>query len=150
MPHTQRVLGSCGNCGHISNSSLGWVTTWGIHHVDIAQWGNGADDSGPVTIEGSGESPKDGLYDCAVAWDVNLEYANGVTVNFVDNKRHRQDILFEGDEGWALVKRGAIEAEPKSLLGEKLGPEETHMANSGDHAGNFLDCVKDRSDGHYG
>ena len=145
MPYTQGVVGSCGNWGHVSNFSLGWITTWGIHHVDIAQWGNGADRIGPVEIEGSGEFPKDGLYDCAVAWDVRLKYANGVTLNFVDNKKHRQGVLFEGDEGWVFVKRGAIEAEPKSLLSEHIGPEETHLANSSDHAGNFLDCVKSRS-----
>jgi predicted dehydrogenase len=144
MPYTQGVVGSCGNWGHISNFSLGWITTWGIHHVDIAQWGNDADYSGPVDIEGSGEFPKDGLYDCAVAWDVRLKYDNGVILNFVDNKKQRQGVLFEGDEGWVFVKRGAIEAEPKSLLGQRIGPEETHLANSSDHAGNFLDCVKSR------
>jgi predicted dehydrogenase len=145
MPYTQGVVGSCGNWGHISNFSLGWITTWGIHHVDIAQWGNDADHSGPVEVEGSGEFPRDGLYDCAVAWDVKLKYANGVTLNFVDNKKHRQGVLFLGDEGWVFVRRGAIEAEPKSLLGQRIGPEETHLANSSDHAGNFLDCVRSRS-----
>ncbi|MHC4434862.1 MAG: Gfo/Idh/MocA family protein [Planctomycetota bacterium] len=145
MPYTQGVVGSCGNWGHISNFSLGWITTWGIHHVDIAQWGNDADQSGPVEIEGCGEFPRDGLYNCAVAWDVKLKYANGVTLNFVDNKKQRQGVLFQGDEGWVFVKRGAIEAEPKSLLNERIGPEETHLGNSSDHAGNFLDCVKSRS-----
>ncbi|UCF15230.1 MAG: Gfo/Idh/MocA family oxidoreductase [Phycisphaerales bacterium] len=145
MPYTQGVVGSCGNWGHLSNFSLGWITTWGIHHVDIAQWGNDADRSGPAEIEGSGKFPKDGLYDRAVAWDVKLKYANGVTLNFVDNKKERQGVLFQGDEGWVFVKRGAIEAEPKSLLNERIGPEETHLANSSDHAGNFLDCVKSRS-----
>jgi len=145
MPYTQGVVGSCGNWGHISNFSLGWITTWGIHHVDIAQWCNGADNGGPVEIEGFGVFPEDGLYDCAVAWDMKLKYANGVTFNFVDNKKRRQGILFEGDEGSVFVKRGAIEAEPKSLLAERIGPEETHLGNSSDHAGNFLDCVRTRS-----
>lgn len=145
MPYTQGVVGSCGNWGHISNFSLGWITTWGIHHVDIAQWANDADNSGPVEIEGSGQFPKDGLYDCAVAWDVTLKYANGVTVKFVDNKMHRQGVLFEGDEGWVFVRRGALEAEPESLLNERIGPDDSHLANSSDHAGNFLDCVKSRS-----
>jgi hypothetical protein len=145
MPYTQGVVGSCGNWGHISNFSLGWITTWGIHHVDIAQWGSGADRSGPVEIEGSGVFPKDGLYDCAVAWGVKLKYANCVTLSFIDNRKHRQGVLFEGDEGWVFVKRGAIDAQPKSLLGERIGPEETHLANSNDHAGNFLDCVRSRS-----
>lgn len=80
MPYTQGIVGSCGNWGHISNFSLGWVTTWGIHHVDIAQWGNNADMTGLIEVEGTGVFPENGLYDCAVAWDMKLKYVNGVTL----------------------------------------------------------------------
>jgi len=145
MPYTQGVVGSCGRWGHISNFSLGWVTTWGIHHVDIAQWGNNADLTGPVEVEGTGVFPKDGLYDCAVAWDMKLTYANGVTLNFVDNKRHRQGVLFKGSDGWVFVKRGSIDSHPKSLLNEKIGPEEIHLPASNDHSKNFIECIRTRT-----
>jgi predicted dehydrogenase len=145
MPYTQGVLGSCGNWGHISNFSLGWVTTWGIHHVDIAQWGNSADTTGPVEVEGTGVFPKDGLYDCAVAWDMTLKYANGVTLNFVDNKKRKQGVLFEGSDGWIFVERGSIDAQPKSLLNEKIGADEIHLPASNDHSKNFIDCIRART-----
>ncbi len=145
MPYTQGVVGTCGRWGHISNFSLGWVTTWGIHHVDIAQWGNDADTTGPVEVEGTGVFPDDGLYDCAVAWDMKLNYANGVTLNFTDNKERRQGVLFQGTEGWVFVKRGAIDAEPKSLLNETIGPDEIRLLVSNDHARNFIDCVRART-----
>jgi predicted dehydrogenase len=145
MPYTQGVMGSCGNWGHVSNFSLGWVTTWGIHHVDIAQWGNNADTSGPVEVEGTGVFPKDGLYDCAVAWDMTLKYANGVTLNFVDNKKRKQGVLFEGSDGWVFVERGSIDAQPKSLLNEKIGSDGIHLPVSNDHSQNFLDCVRTRT-----
>ena len=145
MPYTQGVVGSCGRWGHISNFSLGWVTTWGIHHVDIAQWGNNADLTGPVEVEGTGVFPKGGLYDCAVAWDMKLTYANGVTLNFVDNKRHRQGVLFKGSDGWVFVKRGSIDSHPKSLLNEKIGPEEIHLPASNDHSKNFIECIRTRT-----
>ena len=144
MPFRTGVVGNCGEWGHISNFSLGWITTWGIHHVDIAQWGNGADATGPVEVEGTGVFAKDGLYDCATAWDMTLKYANGVVLHFVDNKRHRQGVLFEGTDGWVFVKRGAIDAEPKSLLREPIKPEQRHLTVSNDHWGSFLECIRTR------
>jgi hypothetical protein len=144
MPYTHGIIDNCGQWGHISNFSLGWVTTWGIHHVDIAQWGNDADTTGPTEVEGTGVFPKDGLYDCATAWDMKLVYANGVTLNFVDNKKYRQGVLFEGSDGLVFIKRGSIDAHPKSLLNEKIGPDEIHLLVSNDHSKNFIDCIRTR------
>ena len=144
MPFTNGIVGNCGEWGHISNFSLGWITTWGIHHVDIAQWGNDADRTGPVEVEGTGVFPAEGLYDCATAWDVTLKYANGVAVSFIDKSKRRQGVLFEGTEGRVFVERGVIEAEPKSLLQERIGPEEKHLSMGTDHWGGFLECVRSR------
>jgi predicted dehydrogenase len=144
MPFTNGIVGNCGEWGHISNFSLGWITTWGIHHVDIAQWGNDADNTGPVEVEGTGVFPAEGLYDCATAWDVTLKYANGVVVNFVDKGKRRQGVLFEGTAGRVFVERGVIEAEPKSLLQERIGPEEKHLSMGTDHWGGFLECIRTR------
>ena len=33
---------------HISDYSLGYVSGWGIHHIDIAQWANGTGLTGPL------------------------------------------------------------------------------------------------------
>ncbi|MBL7153494.1 MAG: Gfo/Idh/MocA family oxidoreductase, partial [Phycisphaerae bacterium] len=123
--------------------SGGQVTNWGAHHLDIAQWGLQADDSGPVEIRGKGEFPTTGLFTTSTKVDVEYTYSNGVKLLF---KTGGGGTRFEGSEGWVYVNRGKIDAEPKSLLSSSIGPNEIHLYNSNDHKGNFLDCIKSRKD----
>ncbi len=131
---------------HISDYSLGYIAGWGIHHIDIAQWGSGMELSGPVEIEGSGLFPSDdGLCDNALNWDVRLKYANGVRVHFTsDTLMNPHGIRFEGTEGWVYVNRSQFDAEPKSLLKETIRPNEIHLPVSTHHQRNFVDSVKTR------
>lgn len=126
----------------ILDYSGGQMTNWGAHYLDIAQWGIGADDSGPVAVDGKGKFPAKGLFTTAVEANITYTYANGVklilTQGLPGNTR------FEGEEGWVTVNRGRIDAEPKSLLEYKTKPNEIHLYESHDHKQNFLDCVKSR------
>ncbi|MBN2474559.1 MAG: Gfo/Idh/MocA family oxidoreductase [Pirellulales bacterium] len=136
---------SYSNWYHISDYCLGGIGGyWGIHHVDIAQWGHGTDDTGPVEVEGTAEFPTDGLADCATRWNVRHTYADGVTMVYTDNEQNRQGVMFQGTEGWVFVRRGEIDAQPKSLLDSRIGPQEIHLPESPGHQRNFLDCVKTR------
>ncbi len=130
----------------ISDYTMGFISGWGVHHVDIAQWGNNADMTAPVSYEGEGVFPKDGPCDTATAWEVECEYANGVKMLFADNGKLDQGVRFEGTDGWVFVRRGAIDANPKSLLKETIGPDEVHLGENKNHCRNFLDCVKSRKD----
>ena len=117
---------------HISDYSLGYVSGWGIHHIDIAQWGNGTELTGPVEVEGSAQFPDDdALCDNPLSWDTRMKYANGVELIFTGDGPGftgvRHGITFEGPDGWVWVNRGAIDAEPKSLLDERIGPDEIHL-----------------------
>ena len=116
----------------------------GIHHVDIAQWGHGADHTGPMEVEGTATFPERGLADCAVRWKVRHTYADGVTMIYTDNQQNKQGVVFQGTEGWVYVRRGHIDAEPKSLLSSQPGPDEIRLPKSPGHQRNFLDCVKSR------
>jgi len=127
----------------ILDYSGGQMTNWGAHYLDIAQWGNGADDTGPVEIIGRGDFPKTDLFTTAKTADIEYTYANGVKLHL---KTGGGNIRFEGSEGWVFVTRGKIDAEPKSLLTTKIGPDEIHLYNSNDHKQNFLDCIKSRKD----
>jgi len=127
----------------ILDYSGGQMTNWGAHYLDIAQWGNAADDSGPVEIVGSGDFPRTGLFTTAQNENIEYTYANGVKLYLQSGGGN---IRFEGSEGWVFVTRGKIDAEPKSLLTSKIGPDELHLYNSRDHKQNFLDCIRSRKD----
>jgi len=120
--------------------SGGQMTNWGAHHLDIAQWGNQSDDTGPVEIRGKGEFPKTGLFTTALNAEVEYTYANGVKIFLSRGGGTR----FEGTNGWVYVNRDKLEAEPPSLLTSVIGPNEIHLYESRDHKQNFLDCVKSR------
>ncbi len=145
--HPNRVSNS--HWWHISDYSIGWIAGCGIHTIDIATWGNGTDLTGPLEVEGIGEFPRDGTCDNATGWDVNLKFANGVTMNFTDGKRNPLGVKFEGPDGWVFVKEehlgGKPDASPKSLLKKPIGPDEVHLPVSNHHQQNFLECVKSRA-----
>jgi len=133
----------------ILDYSGGQVTDWGAHHIDIAHWGMDCDDTGPLEVVGKGVFPKDGLWNAAVDYDFQCTYASGVTMCVASNNHYPQGVRFIGDTGWVHVTRARLDANPKSLLKEKIGPEEIHLARpSGDHRQghrrDFLDCVKTR------
>ncbi|MBN2307598.1 MAG: Gfo/Idh/MocA family oxidoreductase [Candidatus Hydrogenedentes bacterium] len=146
-PQVPYTPGRCDGRGgegwyHIRDYSGGWVTAWGSHDYDIAQWGLGTDDTGPVTVEGEGEFATDGAYDTAWRWRVACAYADGRKIIFASKDVNPHGVKFEGDDGWVFVNRWTLEAEPESLLKEQFGPEETHLPVSDNHMGNFLDAVR--------
>lgn len=123
--------------------SGGQVTNWGAHHLDIAQWGLGMDDSGPVEIIGEGEFPKTGLFTTATKVYFEAKYANGVKLICQTGGSNTR---FEGTEGWVDVKRGGLETRPESLKETTIGPDGIHLYKSRDHKQDFLDCIKSRKD----
>ena len=134
----------------ISDYSGGQVTDWGAHHIDIAHWGMDCDATGPQEIVSHGIFPKDGLWNTAVDYDFQCTYANGLTMFVGSNNHYRQGVRFVGERGWVHITRAGLDANPKSLLKEKIGPDEIRLATpSGDHRQghrrDFLDCVKTRA-----
>jgi predicted dehydrogenase len=112
--------------------SGGMMTDWGAHHFDIAQWGLGMDESGPVEIIPP-EDPK-------ATKGLRYIYANGVEVLHGDSG----GVLFVGTEGKILVNRGKFEATPTSVAEEPLGKDAIRLYNSYNHGKDFLDCMRSR------
>jgi predicted dehydrogenase len=135
------------NHENITNFSLGMISCWGIHHLDIAQWGNGTDDTGPCSVEGSGEFPKQGSLDAILRWRVHLEYANAAPMTFVSDGTpgFRHGIRFIGDSAWVHVDRGTINAADDRFLRDPQNKVDTmpiKLPISVQHTRNFVDAIR--------
>jgi predicted dehydrogenase len=119
---------------------------WGAHTLDLCQWANAADDTGPVEYEASGKT-------------INARYANGVKLvldcletPFGQRPGWVQSlgtcpVRFVGDEGWVETgDNGGIEVHPASLKAELkavMAKREVGLDVSA-HARDFFDCIKSR------
>jgi predicted dehydrogenase len=137
----------------IADYSLGCIGgAWGVHDVDIAQWANDADTTGPIAVEGRGIYPNEGLYDTVTSWEVEHTYANGVKLIHMDLRTAKTRVsqfafggmamLFIGTEGWVYVSRSDLRTQPESLARAVIGPNEIKVVNSNHHKRNFLDAVR--------
>ena len=129
---------------YILDYSGGEMTDRGAHVLDLVQLGLGTDDTGPVEISGRGSQAPDGLFNTFVEYNFQCRYANGVQL--IGQSAGRRGIKFEGSDGWIFihVHGGRLEAEPQSLLREKIGPNEISLGRNHGHHRNFLDAVRER------
>ena len=120
----------------------GMITNWGTHLLDIAQWGNGTDRSGPVEVQASGTYPTDGLWNVLLSFEAKYKYANGVTMYYTMD---RPFVRFEGEGGWIRADYGGkLQSSPKSLLKETLGPADEIRFPLRSEKADFIECIKTR------
>lgn len=135
---------------NITNFSLGMISCWGVHHLDIAQWGNGTDATGPCSVEGTGEFPQSGSLDAILRWRVRFEHAQAAPVTFVNDGTpgFNHGIRFVGESAWVHVARGSIQASDDHLLRDPQNKVDTmpiKLPISVQHTRNFLDAIKNRT-----
>jgi predicted dehydrogenase len=130
----------------IRDYSGGMMCDWGAHHFDIAQWGLGMDESGPVEI-----FPPDGKDHPVLTY----RYANGVPCYHMDGpgagkvklppgKEGVNGILFVGENGWVEVNRGYFRTWPEEVGTTPLGPDDVHLYESPGHAQDWINCMRAR------
>ncbi len=125
--------------------SGGQMTNFGAHHLDIAQWGLGMDNSGPVAIEGTAEFHPERWYEVTQSCRVTHTYRSGVKMTVVqDSKDMPAGVTFIGTKGKVSVMRGKLTSDPAEIMATPLGASDVHLTVSKNHHQNFLDCIKSR------
>lgn len=114
----------------------GYMTDWGAHMVDIAQWGLGVDNSGPIKIIPGGFEGTEYL---------TYNYANGVVLTFQQIESNKQGVMFHGSNGWIEVARGHFRASDESLAAVKTEDDVPYEGRAGHHV-NFIEALKSRKD----
>jgi len=112
--------------------SGGMMTDWGAHHFDIAQWGLGMDESGPVEIIPP-EDPK-------AMKGLRYIYANGVEVVHGPGG----GVQFIGSDGEITVNRGKLVSMPEKIIKEPLTEKDVHLFQSPGHQRDWLNCIRSR------
>lgn len=115
--------------------SGGGMTDWGAHHFDIAQWGLGMDDSGPVEILPPNSKGIKRL---------TYRYASGTVMYHGGLEGYNFGVVFVGTKGKVCVDRGRFQAEPASLMKVKFEEFPIQLYRSNNHYKDFIDCVRSR------
>jgi len=139
--------------------SGGKLTDWGAHHVDIATWGMGKTETGPIKVDPvmvehpvefkNGYPVRNDCYNTATRFLIQASYADGMELEI----RHDTDngILFEGTKGRIFVNRGRLTGKPVEQLKANPLPDGALQAvykgqPLTDHVANFFAAVKARRD----
>ncbi|MEM1084383.1 MAG: Gfo/Idh/MocA family oxidoreductase [Verrucomicrobiota bacterium] len=143
--------------------ALGFIAGWGAHPLDVLQWGLQTEDTAPVSYKGTGFYPKEpDLFDTVRTWDVEMQYANGMEVRFLDqhsaipvlkDKHPRlrdNEVIWHGTEGFVTHTRGGAMLYRNGKY-ENVGKIDfSQFAKraevSPQHMQNFVDCVISRKD----
>ncbi len=125
--------------------SGGQMTNWGAHHIDIAHWGMGWDDAGPLTVEGTADFHPQLWHDVSETCRITYTYPAEVTM--IVGQRQPDIAMgtkFFGQHGWIFVDRGKLVASDPELLQAEPAEGLPDLARSTNHHKNFLDCVASR------
>jgi myo-inositol 2-dehydrogenase / D-chiro-inositol 1-dehydrogenase len=130
--------------------SGGQVTDWGVHHMDIAIWAMGVENTGPVELEGAGsfgELPNG--FNVAHRFHCFYRYGTGQSIRLFSGTN---ELILSGSEERIRVNRGGLSGrlieQMSKADNEKLDEEVYKLYGNKQpttHMENFFNCVKDRT-----
>lgn len=131
------------------NFGGGQLLDWIGHHGDIAHWGLGFDNSGPLEVEGKGEfPPKGAVWNTATTYRCELKYPKDITMTIAGgDPAIKMGTKWIGADGWVWVDRSGFEASNAQWKEWQAVPDnlrKVKLYESRNHWRNFLDCVKSR------
>jgi len=139
--------------------SGGKLTDWGAHHVDIATWGLGKTETGPVSVDPvmvkhpvqfkDGYPTDDSHYNTATEFQIIAKFADGKEIEIRHNGKN--GIEFEGTQGNLFVTRGRLTGKAVDELASQPLPDgalEAVYKNRPlvDHTRNFFESVVARKE----
>ena len=138
----------------ISHYCAGFITNWGVHHLDIAGWGCPEVFDKPFEIEGTGVLPAEGMTDTWISWQMQLRWESGLKMSYTNTDNpNKQGCKFEGDEGWVHVNRKASGPSRRRCCTCRLKPGDQPLHASPEyadpytaHTADFFRSIRTRQD----
>jgi predicted dehydrogenase len=130
----------------VDDYAPGYITDWGAHFIDVANWGMDADATAPVEISAVDVTRREkGIYDAVEGFKIRYAYANGVEMTmFSTTDAATYGTKFIGTEGSVFVENSKLITDPPELLRKKLEEGDTRLYVSSNHHRNFIDSVLSR------
>lgn len=130
----------------INDYAPGYITDWGAHFLDVAQWGAGMDETSPTEISTTAVTRRDkGIYNAPESFRVEYQYANGTRV-VMSSVTDQKDwgIRFVGTKGTIFTENERLETDPPSLRSVRPKDGDVKLFESKNHYRNFIDAVLTR------
>ncbi|MEQ1826996.1 MAG: Gfo/Idh/MocA family oxidoreductase [Pirellula sp.] len=123
----------------------GVLMDWIGHHNDIAHLALKSDRSGPMRVESVGwQFPDTPIYDTPQDYEIQCAYPGNIQSS-ISNK-HPEGLRIYGENGWLHVRRGQLTVSSPAWLETLTKPGKTTGYDPVEHARNFIDCFKSRSE----
>ena len=126
-------------------SKSGWIGGFAVHDIDLALWGLGITNEGPVAIEGKGVFPSSGLFDTVLTYELHFTWPDGRRITVTDTGRNPHGVKFHGDKDWLFCRTG-MEASNMDILRTPLEGLKEQLYQSDNHEANFLECCRTRKE----
>ena len=114
----------------------GILSDWGVHMFDIAQWGLGMDNSGPVKLIPPADKK--------AVRGLKFIYQSGVEMFHEDFKRGWA-VRFIGSEGTLNISRSFLESKPENIVYKHLEDNDTKLYRSSNHYSDWTQAIRNRT-----